>query len=202
MSPAELKEAWPFSGLVPEIVTDEPLLAEAAPDAPRQTGALPLPVLRADASASAPVLRVVATSLAPLAERLALSYRLIHGRADEVEPVPAPETALAAEPEALAERPPPALVAAYAQTGAIWPGGRGAKALALLDRMATGSIRRQSGPAKRTARFAPSWPQPEPEREGPVDPVLQRRVSMIGALGFGEVQLEEAGAEDAVAEAR
>ncbi|MCB1419120.1 MAG: muramidase [Notoacmeibacter sp.] len=190
MSPADLKKAWPFSDLVPEIAPEEPMIADAGADQPRPAGEIPLPVLRADALNTAPVLRVVSASLAPLAERLALSYRLFN--AETVAPVAEDRDEVTRAPDEAVKAPvPETLVAAYAETGAIWPSGRGAQALAMLDRMATGSVNRTRGPATRVARFAPSLPadaQPEPEV---VNSPLSRRVALIGRLGFGEVLVED-----------
>ena len=67
MTPAELKQAWPFSGLVTEIAPPAPeaLVASAGGEPVVSAGEIALPVLRSDAGFAAPRLVVAQSWLAP-----------------------------------------------------------------------------------------------------------------------------------------
>ncbi|WP_373502114.1 glycoside hydrolase family 25 protein [Aestuariivirga sp.] len=213
MTPAELKRAWPFSGLVEEIAPPVPevLVASAGGEPVVSAGEIALPVLRSDAGFVAPRLVMAQSWLAPVKDRLEISFGLRAEKTEAVaEPVAeaeAPVLAAVLAPEPL----PSSLVKAYAAGGNAWPKGRGETALAMLDRLATGSVAKPRADAK-ALRFAPKGPPvvirksevsppaaqmaavvdlPVAENEGSRKSGLEVRLAMIPALGFGEIDLDD-----------
>lgn len=215
MTPAELKQAWPFSGLVAEVAPPVPemLVASAGGEPVVSAGAIALPVLRADAGFAAPRLVMAQSWLAPVKDRLTLSFGL---RAEKAE-VPVASVAMA---EVQEKRPvmaavpelkplPSSLVTAYAAGGNAWPKGRGETALAMLDRMATGSVVKPRTDAQ-ALRYAPDGPPLPLRKSEAIAPVMQMasatelpvavkerprksglevRLAMSSAFGFGDIDL-------------